>query len=90
LVWQHVLPDVLRVRVNDLPLNSCRFEWMTYWSFLLFTISNLRIFVWQHVLPDVLRVREPGLRRADPSQDSQLATPLQVLSLVSHFFFVLK
>jgi hypothetical protein len=48
--------------------------------------------VWQHVLPDVLWVREPCLRRADPSQDSQLATPLQVLSLVSHFFlfFIFK
>jgi hypothetical protein len=56
---------------------------MTFGPFIKFLIR--KYLVWQHVLPDVLRVREPCLRRADPSQDSKLATPLQVLSLVSHF-----
>lgn len=36
-----------------------------------------------HVLPHVLRVRQPRLRAADPAQDPQLETEVQVLPLVS-------
>ena len=53
---------------------------------IYYLVLTLKIFTptyFQYVLLDVLLLRQCGLRSADPAQDTQLETQLQVLSLVS-------
>ena len=54
---------------------------------IYYLVLTLKIFTptyFQYVLLDVLLLRQCGLRSADPAQDTQLETQLQVLSLVSN------